>query len=94
MVRVCSINNAKVFGLYPRKGILQLGSDADVVLVDPEREVTITPDFYHNSADWSIYYGWKVKGMARFTTLRGQVMLDEFEAVGKAGSGQYIVPGR
>lgn len=94
MVRVCSMNNAKVFGVYPRKGVLRPGSDADVVLVDPERVVTITPDFYHSSADWSIYYGWKVKGMARLTMLRGRVMLEEFEAVGKPGSGQYIVPGR
>ena len=92
MTRVCSTNNAKVFGLYPRKGTLQVGSDADLVLVDPEREATISPEFYHGLNDWSIYYGWKVRGLPRMTLVRGQVMLDDFEVVGQAGSGQYLVP--
>jgi dihydropyrimidinase/dihydroorotase len=94
MVQVCATNNARVFGLYPRKGVLRAGSDADIVVVDPEREVTISSSFYHGAPDWSIYDGWTVKGMARVTMVRGQVMLDEFEAVGKPGSGRYVVPGR
>jgi dihydropyrimidinase/dihydroorotase len=92
MVRVCATNNAKVFGLYPRKGTLQPGADADIVLVDPDRETTITPEFYHCSADWSIYYGWKVRGLPRYTLVRGQVVLEEFGAVGAPGSGAYVVP--
>jgi dihydropyrimidinase/dihydroorotase len=92
MVEVCSRNNAKVFGLYPRKGTLEPGSDADIVLVDPDREVTVTPEFYHSSADWSIYCGWKFKGMARVTIVRGQVVLDDYEAVVQPGTGRYIVP--
>jgi dihydropyrimidinase/dihydroorotase len=94
MARVCSTNNAKVFGLYPRKGALRVGADADIVLVDPEREATISKDFYHGAPDWSIYDGWNVKGMARLTLLRGQVMLDEYEAVGEPGAGRYVVPGQ
>ncbi len=92
VVRVCCLNNAKAFGLYPRKGVLKPGSDADIVLIDSDREATIDPDFYHGCSDWSIYYGWKMKGLARFTLVQGQIMLEDFQAVGAPGSGQYIVP--
>lgn len=94
MVRVCSTNNAKVFGLYPKKGTLRVGSDADVVLIDPDRQTTIDPEFYHCNADWSIYYGWKIRGLPRFTLVRGEIMLEEFQAVGKSGRANYIIPTR
>ena len=92
MVRVCSTNTAKVFGLYPRKGTLAVGSDADLVLVDPDRDVTVSSAFYHGTTDWSVYDGWKLRGLPRLTVLRGQVVLDEFELVGSPGSGRYLVP--
>ena len=90
MVRVCSTNNAKVFGMYPKKGILAEGSDADIVIVDPNKEALIDENFYHTRGDWSIYYGWKVKGMATHTIVNGQVVLDDSKFVGKNGTGHFI----
>ncbi len=90
MVRVCSTNTAKVFGLYPRKGVLAPGSDADVVLVDPNKEVVIDKNFYHCLCEVSIYEGWKVRGLARTTIIRGQVMMEDYQTVGVPGQGRYV----
>lgn len=90
MVRVCSTNNAKVFGLYPQKGIIAEGSDADIVIVDPDKEAVIDENFYHTRSDWSIYYGWKVKGMATHTIINGQIVLEDGEFTGKPGIGKYL----
>jgi len=76
MVRICSTNNAIAFGLYPRKGVLMEGSDADIVLVDPEREITIGSKYYIGRADWSIYDGKKLRGFPRMTLVRGKVLWD------------------
>ena len=89
MVRVCSSNNARVFGL-PDKGVIAPGYDADIILIDPDKEVTIDEDFYHCLGEWSIYLGWKVKGMARTTILRGEMMLEDYQTVGKPGYGRFI----
>jgi len=94
LVRVACKNNASAFGLYPRKGTLRVGSDADIVLVDPEREVTVTPDFYHGQPDWSIYYGHTFKGLPHFVTLRGKVVVEEREALEQPSSGTYLNPAR
>lgn len=90
MVNVCSTNNAKVFGMYPDKGILAEGSDADIVIIDPHKKSTIDENFYHTRSDWSIYYGWDVEGMATHTIVNGQVVLDDSEFVGELGTGEYI----
>jgi dihydropyrimidinase/dihydroorotase len=90
MVRVCSTNVAKVFGLYPRKGVLSPGSDADIVLIDPDKETPINKDFYHCRAEPSIYDGWKVKGTASTTIIRGEVMMENYETVGEPKHGVYI----
>jgi dihydropyrimidinase/dihydroorotase len=89
MVRVCSSNNARVFGL-PDKGVIAPGYDADIILIDPDKEVTIDEDFYHCLGEWSIYLGWKVKGMVRTTILRGEIMLEDYQTVGKPGYGRFI----
>ena len=90
MVRVCSTNTAKTFGIYPRKGALCLGSDADIVIVDPSKEAVIDEHFYHCEGGSSIYRGWKVKGMAEITIVRGEVMMEHFQTVGRPGYGKYI----
>ena len=84
------MNTSKLFGLYPRKGILAPGSDADIVIVDAEREVTVNNRFYHCKADFSIYDGWKFKGLARTTIVRGEVIMEDYETVGKPGYGKYV----
>jgi dihydropyrimidinase len=90
LVRVCSTNTAKVFGLYPKKGALIPGADADIVIVDPDKESIVDKDFYHCRSEFSIYEGWTFKGMARSTILRGEVMLEDYQTIGKPGKGRYI----
>ncbi|MGI6766931.1 MAG: dihydroorotase [Lentihominibacter sp.] len=90
MVNVCSTNNAKVFGLYPEKGIIAEGSDADIVVIDPNKEAIVDNNFYHTRSDWSIYDGWKFKGMAVDTIVNGRIMLEDGEFVGEEGIGEFI----
>ena len=93
MVRVCATNTAKVFGLYPRKGVLSPGSDADIVIVDPSKEITVDELFYRCGAEFSVYQGWKFKGLARTTIIRGEVMMEDYETTGKPGYGKFIARG-
>jgi len=93
MVRVGATNTAKAFGLYPRKGVISPGSEADMVIVDPDKEAIIDKDFYHCLCEVSIYEGWPVKGMARTTLVRGEVMMEDYQTIGKPGQGRYV-PGQ
>jgi dihydropyrimidinase/dihydroorotase len=94
LVRIGSLNTAKVFGLYPRKGALLPGADADIVIVDPELEATVDERFYHGVCEVSVYAGWRFKGLARTTIVRGRVMMEDRVTVGGAGWGQYVPRGR
>lgn len=90
-VRICSQNAAETFNIFPRKGALVAGADADVVVIDPNMEATIDPDFYHTrSPEWSAYYGQKVKGMAVLTMVRGEVLMKDRELVGSPSHGRYV----
>lgn len=90
LVQITSTNTARVFGLYPQKGSLQPGADADVVVVDPEREHTITAGELQSFSDYSIYDGWKVKGWPVATYVRGELVMREGELVGRAGHGRFL----
>src|SRR5260370_36087693 len=74
VARVGALNTAKVFGLYPRKGALAPGADADVVIVDLDREAVVDDHFYHCRCETSVYQGHRFRGMARTTIVRGRVM--------------------
>lgn len=88
---ICSENPAKRFGLYPRKGVLQLGSDADLVIVDSEQRATVTPEYHQGwIRDWSTYAGWEFHGMPETTVIRGQVVVHRGEIVGSPGHGTYV----
>lgn len=76
LVEVCSYNPARILGLHPKKGILALGSDADLVVIDLEKECKVTNDMIYCGAGWSIYEGWEIKGWPVMTILRGQVMME------------------
>ncbi len=89
-VRVGSTNPAKILGLYPCKGALAPGSDADIVLIDPDKEATVDSDFYHCLGETSIYLGWKFKGMARTVMIRGEILMEDYETVGKPGYGRFL----
>ncbi|MBI4578475.1 MAG: amidohydrolase family protein, partial [Planctomycetes bacterium] len=73
LVEVCCANTARAFGLYPRKGSLEVGADADVVLVDLQRTERIRPEMILSSAGWSAWEGWEVTGWPVLTMLRGRV---------------------
>ena len=90
LARICSENPARQFGLYPRKGVLQVGSDADFVIVDLDQRAAVTDGYYEGwIKDWSIYHGWEFHGMPETTVVRGEVVVDRGEVVGRPGYGRY-----
>ena len=87
---VISTNAAKIFGLYPKKGIIQIGSDADLVIINPKLEKTITPNDSLYDMDWYPSEGMKVKGWPVITVSNGKVIWEENEFLGEAGDGQFL----
>jgi dihydropyrimidinase len=90
MVELLCTNPAKMFGLYPRKGTLAVGSDADVVVFDPEKKVTISAKTHHSASDYNLYEGTEVQGSPDVVLLRGSVIVEGDQLLGKPGSGQFI----
>ena len=87
---------ARIFGMFPRKGTIAVGSDADIVIFDPQREVTISsgnPATHHMHVDYSAYEGFKVRGYPETVLLRGRVVVDRGEYVGRAGDGEFVKRG-
>ncbi len=81
---------AKIMGLYPRKGTLMPGGDADVVIFDPDKEKTITPETLRHNADYSPYEGMRVRGWPVLTMVRGQVVMQEDRIIAGKGLGKYV----
>ncbi|HEV2590920.1 MAG TPA: dihydropyrimidinase [Gaiellaceae bacterium] len=90
MVELLCTNPAKLFGLYPRKGTLAVGSDADVVVFDPQKQVTISASTHHSASDYNLYEGTEVVGSPETVLLRGNVIVDGDQLLAKPGSGQFI----
>jgi dihydropyrimidinase len=90
MVELLSTNPAKLFGLYPRKGTIAVGSDADVVIFDPEKPRTISAASQLSKSDYNLYEGTEVVGDVETVLLRGQVIVDGGELVGKPGVGEFV----
>lgn len=90
VLRLTCENPAKYFGLYPRKGTLEEGSDADLILYDPEQEWTLTASVLHSACGFTPYEGIKVKGKVVKTFLRGKCIVDGPEYHGKTGDGHYL----
>jgi dihydropyrimidinase len=90
MVELLSTNPAKLFGLYPRKGTVAVGSDADLVIFDPERTETISVENGHSRIDYSLYEGTEVTGVPEIVLLRGQVLVENGELVAKPGTGRFV----
>ncbi len=93
-VELSSTNAAKIFGMYPRKGTIAIGSDADIVIFDPKKEHTISVETHHMNCDYSGYEGQKVMGKTETVILRGQVAIENDECLLKAGHGQFISRGK
>ena len=91
IVKICCEDNAKIFGLYPRKGVLAVGSDADIVIVDPEKEETVGEGFYRGlNKTWSDMWGKKLRGMPVMTMIRGKVVMEDGNTVGEPGYGKFL----
>ncbi len=89
-VELTSTNHAKLFGMYPSKGTIAVGSDADITLWDPERNVILTQSLMHHGSDYTPYEGLGVVGWPITTILRGQVIFDDGRPVATKGYGQFI----
>lgn len=90
LVRVTSHNPARIFGLYPEKGLIAVGSDADIVLFDPEKKVRLTVDNLHTKLDYSVYEDITVIGYPTVTISKGKVVQENGQFTGKKGAGRFI----
>jgi dihydropyrimidinase len=93
-VAVTATNPAKIFGMYPRKGTIQVGSDADVVIWDPNLRRTIRDQDELSVAKWSLYAGWEVTGWPRTTIRRGEIVYQDGKVIGRPGTGKVILQAR
>jgi dihydropyrimidinase len=89
-VQLVSTAPAKLFGLFPRKGTIAVGSDADVVIFDANEEQTISVTTHHMRVDYSMFEGIRVKGVPKTVLSRGRVVVDNGKFIGRAGSGEFI----
>jgi len=89
-VELTSTTPARIFGMYPKKGEIAPGSDADIVLWDPNASYTISASTHHMKVDYSMFEGFTVKGNARMVLSRGEVIVEGDKFLGKPGRGQYL----
>ena len=92
-IDVCCAAPAQVFGLAGRKGALTVGADADVVIFDPEHEITLSQSILHENCDYTPYEGYRLKGYPGLTMLRGRVIARDGEFVGEPGGGRFLIRG-
>lgn len=90
LVDACSTQAAKLFGLFPRKGTIALGSDADLVVYDPEYRGRISQKTQQMNVDYSAFEGWEIEGRPSVVTVRGRVMVREGKFVGELGHGRFL----
>ncbi len=89
-VALTSTNPAKIFGLYPQKGALEVGSDADIVIWNPEQKVTYGQALSHQRTDYNLYEGWELIGFPEKVFLRGTMIVDGTRWLGKPGMGRFL----
>jgi dihydropyrimidinase len=90
LVQLTSTNAAKIFGMFPQKGILQQDSDADISMIDMKKEQKVTSELFGAFSDYSVYEGMNLKGWPIKTLVRGELIADDFEVVGKRGFGKFV----
>lgn len=89
-VAMSSTNPAKIFGMYPQKGCIQPGSDADIAIWDPEKEIKYGVEYAQHRTDYNLYEGWPLKGVVEKVFLRGKLIVDGKEWYGAKGQGRFI----
>jgi dihydropyrimidinase len=95
-VNITSTAAAKIFGLFPRKGTIAVGSDADIVIFNPDRRETISihnPVTHNMNVDYNAYEGFEIQGIAETVISRGKVIVENCRFVGKKGHGQFLKRG-
>jgi len=93
-VEVTATNPAKIFGMYPKKGCIAVGSDADLIILDPEEEHTLSSQTHHMNVDYSAYEGWKVVGKCKTVLLRGKVAIHDGKVLIEKGCGKFVKRGK
>jgi dihydropyrimidinase len=91
LTNLMSTNAAKIFGMFPKKGILEKNSDADITMIDLKKEKKVTSELFGGYSDYLVYDGWNLKGWPVKTIVRGTVVADNFEVIGKPGYGKMVV---
>ena len=89
-VEVSSTNAAKIFGMYPQKGTIAVGSDADIVIIDPNQKHTVSAKTHHMNVDYSSYEGWELTGKIKTVLLRGQIAVNDEKLLVKKGYGKFV----
>jgi len=87
---LCSSSPAKLFGLYPKKGVIKEGSDADMVIIDPDKRVVLSREKLHANVDYSAYEGFEVQGYPVCTISRGEVIVRDGAVTAQAGRGEFL----
>lgn len=89
-VDACCTRPAKIFGIYPKKGAIQVGSDADIVIIDQKKEFEIKAEKLRHKCDWTPYEGWRVKGIPICTIVKGKLMMEDGNVWGEPGRGKFV----
>ncbi len=92
LMKVISENPARIFGLFPKKGILLPGSDADIVILDPASTWTVRAEELHAAAGWTPYEGMEIKGKIETTIIRGRIVFDRGDIKAQKGYGEFVRP--
>lgn len=92
-VEITATTPAKMFGMYPKKGTIAVGSDADIVIFDPNGSHTISVDTHHMDVDYSAYEGWDMRGKVDTVMSKGKVIVADDDYLGSAGDGEYLARG-
>lgn len=91
MVQKLCTNPAKIMGLYPRKGAIEVGADADITIIHPQSTIAVDPGTMEGGADWSPFEGWKLAGFSRTTLSRGEIIVDDYQVIeGREGRGRWL----
>jgi dihydropyrimidinase len=89
-VEVACTNPAKIFGMFPQKGTIGIGSDADILIFDPGQKHQLSVQSHHMNVDYSAYEGWEVTGKCKTVLLRGAVVIDGGQCLAEKGYGKFI----
>jgi len=89
-IELCCTNPAKLFGMYPQKGVIAPGADADVVVWDPDASYTISAATHHQRTDYNLYEGMEVTGLPSVVLSRGRVLVQDGQWKGEQGAGRFV----